>query len=83
MRIYCPKCEWEPGPDARWVCGTGGCGCVWNTFETMGKCPACGKVWQHTQCLVCAQWSRHMEWYHFEPPTEVERTEFSSADFGV
>ena len=47
------------------------------------KCPACGKVWHHTQCLVCARWSRHMDWYHFEPPTEVERTEFSSAEFGV
>ncbi len=75
MRIYCPECEWEPSPSDRWVCGADGCGTVWNTFETLGKCPGCGRVWQFTQCLACARWSRHMDWYHVDPPTETERSE--------
>jgi hypothetical protein len=41
------------------------CSCehVWNTFDTAGCCPACGKRWRETQCLACAQWSPHPTWY--------------------
>jgi hypothetical protein len=59
-RIRCPRCGWEPRRSDRWSCT---CGCIWNTFETRGRCPACGKAWQETQCLRCFQWSRHEDWY--------------------
>lgn len=61
--IYCPKCEWAPGPHDRWMCRPG-CFTVWNTFETRARCPGCQKQWQVTQCLVCHAVSPHEEWYH-------------------
>jgi len=60
MNILCPKCEWKPGPEARWSCT---CGHAWNTFDTAGRCPACHHVWRDTQCLACAGWSPHHDWY--------------------
>lgn len=66
MRIACPKCDWEPGPDDRWRCMPG-CDYVWNTFETMGRCPKCGKQWRDTCCLACSRWSPHLDWYHDVP----------------
>jgi hypothetical protein len=36
---------------------------MWNTFDTGGVCPDCGKVWTETQCLSCHRWSRHRAWY--------------------
>lgn len=59
-RIRCPKCAWEPRPESSWQCR---CGHAWNTFDTYGKCPACGKVWKNTQCLDCFRWSPHADWY--------------------
>ena len=69
MDIYCPKCEWEPPPSARWRCT---CGHVWNTFDTQGQCPSCDKVWTETQCLACKKWSPHHDWYHDLPPVDME-----------
>jgi hypothetical protein len=68
MYIACPKCDWRPDADSRWTCT---CGHVWNTFETHGVCPACGKVWTVTRCVGgglggCGQWSDHEDWYHAE-----------------
>lgn len=63
--IYCPRCRWRPGPRSRWVCT---CGHVWNTFDTEGACPGCRKVWLHTQCLACQEWSLHEDWYHDDGP---------------
>jgi len=65
VEIYCPKCRWEPPPDARWECT---CRHVWHTFDTGGQCPQCGKVWRDTMCLTCCQWSKHHDWYHDLPP---------------
>ena len=62
-RIRCPRCAWQPGREDRWSCGPGGCGHVWNTFETAGRCPACDRKWTDTACLRCGQWSPHEEWY--------------------
>jgi len=59
-RIRCPKCGWEPERDSRWSCS---CLHSWNTFDTEGLCPACGRKWVETQCLRCHQWSPHREWY--------------------
>jgi hypothetical protein len=61
MYIACPKCDWRPDPDEEWTCT---CGHVWHVFATHGICPACGKVWEDTQCNACHQWSDHEDWYH-------------------
>ena len=61
--IRCPKCGWEPGKDDRWSCDPGGCGHVWNTFETSGTCPQCNRHWSETACLRCSEWSPHEDWY--------------------
>jgi len=73
VRIYCPKCEWAPGPADRWSCSPG-CGYVWNTFETHGKCPGCAKQWEYTQCLACLATSLHDDWYHDEELDEFLRS---------
>ena len=66
-RIYCPKCEWAPGPEDRWIC-LPGCHCVWNTFETAARCPGCSKQWRVTFCHRCGVGSPHEDWYHDEAP---------------
>lgn len=70
VKIFCPKCKWVPGPADVWMC-IPGCHCVWNTFDTCGVCPRCGKNWEHTQCLACAQWSPHVDWYHELAPQRL------------
>jgi hypothetical protein len=74
MEIACPKCSWKPDGKPYWECD---CGHVWDTFSTLGRCPACKKVWDETQCpkswpvlnwLVagpsgCGCWSKHLDWY--------------------
>lgn len=59
-RIRCPRCGWEPRASDRWSCT---CGHAWNTFETGGVCPGCGREWAETQCLRCRGWSPHRSWY--------------------
>ena len=58
--IRCPKCNWSPRADERWVCN---CGYTWNTFDTGGVCPGCLYQWTVTMCPRCSQWSLHSEWY--------------------
>ncbi|HXF67028.1 MAG TPA: hypothetical protein VNK67_10085 [Burkholderiales bacterium] len=67
MEIFCPRCQWRPGHEARWVCRPG-CGTVWNTFWTRGLCPGCAKQWEVTQCLACHRISPHKQWYHLPQP---------------
>jgi hypothetical protein len=43
------------------------CQHAWNTFETRGVCPSCGRKWAKTQCLRCHEWSLHEDWYEEEP----------------
>ena len=59
-RIRCPRCAWEPGREDLWMCT---CLHLWNTFETRGICPACGREWKETQCPRCSAWSPHEDWY--------------------
>lgn len=74
-RIRCPHCGWQPTPSSVWACesrGTpepdfGGCGTVWNTFETRGRCPGCAHQWTWTSCPRCEEWSRHEDWYEEAP----------------
>lgn len=69
MKIRCPKCYYEPTSEDKWVCS---CGWIWNTFDTMGHCPQCGKIWWETQCLSCHHWSAHHQWYYYDPPKLLE-----------
>jgi hypothetical protein len=78
VKIFCPKCKWVPAPSDRWICQPA-CGCLWNTFETCGVCPKCGKNWEVTQCLACKRRSRHIDWYHEFNPGEKERVEVEAA----
>ena len=59
-RIRCPKCAWVPRKDSEWSCT---CLHHWNTFDTAGRCPACGVQWEDTMCLACHRWSKHLAWY--------------------
>lgn len=68
-RIRCPRCGWEPKAHDLWACEPG-CGHVWNTFETRGRCPACGIQWEQTACLKCGEWSVHDAWYEAAPRDE-------------
>ncbi|HWK08964.1 MAG TPA: hypothetical protein VNR64_02855 [Vicinamibacterales bacterium] len=69
--IRCPRCRWRPSASSRWCCSAAeapepffsGCGTVWNTFATKGRCPGCQHQWQWTSCLRCAEWSPHVDWY--------------------
>ena len=72
IKIYCPKCRWEPEPSSRWQCV---CPCIWNTFDTGGVCPDCGKAWEETCCLACHRFSPPRNWYHefVTDTTAVER----------
>ena len=69
MYIACPKCDWRPDAGSLWRCS---CQHVWNTFQTHGVCPACGKAWKVTQCLVCHAYSDHEDWYHDDDDITVE-----------
>ncbi len=51
------------------------CGCLWNTFETCGVCPKCGKNWEDTACPRCHRWSPHVDWYHEELPDEDSKAD--------
>jgi hypothetical protein len=70
-RIRCPICVWEPKKRDKWACAAmgapehfaGGCGKVWHTFDTRGRCPGCTHQWQHTTCLRCNATSVHEDWY--------------------
>jgi rubrerythrin len=70
-RIRCPVCRWQPNASSRWYCADAGyphyffngCGTVWNTFDTRGRCPGCGHQWKWTDCLRCGNCSPHEAWY--------------------
>jgi len=69
--IRCPLCKWQPESRNRWCCDpTGspepafqGCGTVWNTFATRGRCPGCSHQWIWTACHMCGCFSLHEDWY--------------------
>ena len=78
--IQCPKCKWKPDGGAYWSCDTNGCGHrSWDTFETRGKCPGCGKQWETTQCPACGEWSPHKDWYTGDAYRQVKTKQFAQA----
>ncbi|MDF1752927.1 MAG: hypothetical protein P1U89_09155 [Verrucomicrobiales bacterium] len=72
VEIFCPKCQYHPLESDRWQCT---CGVLWNTFDTNGNCPECGKVHSDTQCPACGKWSPHHTWYHEFNSDEVSEKE--------
>ncbi|HVV55841.1 MAG TPA: hypothetical protein VHC47_10970 [Mucilaginibacter sp.] len=64
IHISCPKCGWKPDGGIYWMCSV--CKTKWNTFETRGRCPGCGQVYEETRCprnRGCGQVSNHADWY--------------------
>ncbi|MBK7872246.1 MAG: hypothetical protein IPJ74_17020 [Saprospiraceae bacterium] len=63
--IECPQCQWRPDGGAYWACG--GCGHIWNTFDTMAQCPKCGHQHERTACIPwrggCNAYEPHLDWY--------------------
>ena len=80
VKIYCPKCSWEPRNSSRWYCTD--CSHCWNTFETAATCPECGYTHEKTQCLSCHRSSDHGAWYHDFTHTVVEEEEVLLAPVG-
>ena len=72
--IYCPRCQWHPQPEDRWLC-VSSCNTSWNTFWTRAVCPGCGVKWPQTQCFECEQFSPHEDWYHYPPPAEEKENQ--------
>lgn len=62
--VCCPKCSWTPDGGKHWQCL---CGHTWDVFSTGGRCPACFRQWEKTQCVPraggCKTWSPHLDWY--------------------
>ena len=78
--IRCPRCGWRPLPSSRWCCdgfdtpeSFEGCGQVWDTFATGGRCPGCSHRWLWTSCLHCGEWSLHDDWYERTGLTSVRQ----------
>lgn len=77
--IRCPRCQWRPRPEDRWMCVAAGapeffeagCGTEWNTFTTRGRCPGCSHQWRWTSCPSCNQWSLHEDWYEETKPSQA------------
>jgi len=61
MRIRCPQCRWEPDGGAHWSCDA--CRTCFDTFATGARCPGCAKCFLETQCIRCAKWSLHEDWF--------------------
>lgn len=65
IKIECPKCGWEPDGGAYWMCS--GCGLIWNTFDTMARCPRCNHQHEYTACIPyaggCDAYELHLDWY--------------------
>lgn len=62
--ISCPKCGWLPDGKSHWQCR---CGHSFDAFEHAGRCPACFRQWEKTQCVPqaggCSQSTPHLDWY--------------------
>ncbi len=65
IKIECPKCGWEPDGGSHWMCSK--CRFVWNTFDTMARCPACSHQHEYTSCVPheggCHVREPHLDWY--------------------
>jgi Zn-dependent protease len=57
---FCPFCREHPPQAPLWSCP---CGSRFDTFQTGGNCPACGRTYQTTMCPFCAQLSPLHLWF--------------------
>lgn len=58
--IRCPLCGWSPRKNDLWSCDCGHYG-IRSTLQASAR--ACLHQWAETQCLSCARWSAHSDWY--------------------
>jgi Zn-dependent protease len=56
----CPFCHQHPPQSPLWSCP---CGSRFDTFQTGGNCPACGRAFQTTMCPFCQQSSPIHLWF--------------------
>lgn len=60
-RAECPRCGWVPLGTPLWDCA--GCGAMLDTFETQGRCSACGRTDPQAQCPACGATSELVHWW--------------------
>ncbi len=56
----CPSCGASPPMGMFWTCSN--CGTQFDTFETGGVCPRCGRVFAVTSCADCGKASPIAQW---------------------
>jgi hypothetical protein len=61
--IACPACGFVPPQGYEWLCGPDGCGGLFDTFATHGRCPHCEAQFAWTQCPSCGRGTAHQAWY--------------------
>lgn len=58
--LACPSCGQAPLLGPVWGCG--GCGASFDAFETGGRCPSCGALFDETRCVDCGRTSPLPGW---------------------
>jgi hypothetical protein len=61
----CPSCKTAPHIGPNWRCSD--CTATFDTFETLGQCPTCGKKFAQTRCLNCGALHAVGEWAQLGP----------------
>jgi Zn-dependent protease len=61
----CPACYAAPPSGPFWVCEE--CHTRFDTFDSRGKCPACGMWYLETACPNCRQAHHIDRWYAYRP----------------
>ena len=61
--VACPGCHYRPTAFDVWICQPDGCGHVWDTFTTAGRCPGCDAQFPWTACPACGRAFAHKAWY--------------------
>jgi Zn-dependent protease len=61
----CPRCMQAPPRGRHWVCDE--CETRFDTFQTQGKCPACGAWYLNTTCPHCHDTHHIDRWYLHRP----------------
>jgi len=61
--IACPACGASPIVGMASICSPDGCGGLFDTFDTHGRCPHCDAQFAWTACPSCQKVSAHRAWY--------------------
>ena len=66
QQLHCPGCGESPPAGPFWGCD---CGARFDTFAYGGICPRCGRPFETTMCLHCAQSFPYAQWINnVRPP---------------